>query len=116
MRISDWSSDVCSSDLQVPAVAAIPWERPWPRCFARGRPSRPWPLPQGQARAWGSRAPALSRVGEISSECTALVRYAEVSNQLGAKQPGPLLKVQKNQHTAIRTRWHTTHKTQPHTP
>src|SRR3546814_3554580 len=31
MRISDWSSDVCSSDLWLRALRAIDFPEPWPR-------------------------------------------------------------------------------------
>src|SRR3546814_6933134 len=91
MRISDWSSDVCSSDLATPARS--PGSRGYPRCTsARSRlqPSRDRPLQCGNPgcslRASGRRgrsraastpasAPSTSRRSEEhTSELQSLMR------------------------------------------
>src|SRR3546814_3963832 len=48
MRISDWSSDVCSSDLQVSALAAVIAAQP--RLLLRGLMAIPAPHPDLERR------------------------------------------------------------------
>src|SRR3546814_14866084 len=46
MRISDWSSDVCSSDLRCPTASARPPRRAgegWRNLGKRNAPGRSWP-------------------------------------------------------------------------
>src|SRR3546814_2217986 len=52
MRISDWSSDVCSSDLVVIEQAVLVWPRAWPPKRHRRTEHPPWKSGRMQASAW----------------------------------------------------------------
>src|SRR3546814_12425747 len=72
MRISDWSSDVCSSDLSFVAIPALALSA----CAAAGQQT---PLPDGSHVAIGQRAyvdgPIVQPVAVIEdSRCPATVR------------------------------------------
>src|SRR3546814_4050744 len=67
MRISDWSSDVCSSDLS--ASTAGPYVRPRPPTRAPARRRRA--PPPGAAR--GRRARSEER--RVGKECVSTCRY-----------------------------------------
>src|SRR3546814_1576265 len=60
MRISDWSSDVCSSDLSAPAPRALTHRPARPR-RPPGRCSPPWPAGRPPGREIG-RASCRERV------------------------------------------------------
>src|SRR3546814_1283878 len=82
MRISDWSSDVCSSDLHLPcAVADDGHGRRGDRAARTGRPLahhglRLWPglslCPPAQCRGF----PCVSRSEEHTSELQSLMRIS----------------------------------------
>src|SRR3546814_3029510 len=56
MRISDWSSDVCSSDLRAPACWARPRLRKKRPAGRRGPGPGPAPWPAARRRRGGERA------------------------------------------------------------
>src|SRR3546814_4983183 len=92
MRISDWSSDVCSSDLRIAAaVGGRDRRHIYPQADARGRearapleelaaaapgPARPGVRPWHRDRAIGDHRdhPARSRSEEHTSELQSLMR------------------------------------------
>src|SRR3546814_6877167 len=73
MRISDWISDVCSSDLQVATARLRPWHLwPWPwvscRCVYRPTRWRPARAPAGLSlRAWNPPEGLSDDPGESKS-------------------------------------------------
>src|SRR3546814_11464532 len=81
MRISDWSSDVCSSDLAWPGGAGSPWlPCPYPTCptfpvqvslFQPGREGCPSPSSQVRRGREGGKPslPARSNEG-ITNKCS----------------------------------------------
>src|SRR3546814_2607567 len=69
MRISDWSSDVCSSDLPRPPPASRPEVFPAAHACRRGSPSPP--LRNGPAAAGTWRRSEERRVGK---ECVSTCR------------------------------------------
>src|SRR3546814_4722236 len=73
MRISDWSSDVCSSDLPFPA--ATRWNRGNRRCR---RPGTPVLLPAPRSVPRSLVTPRLVvRQGESEHAAAALARFEE---------------------------------------
>src|SRR3546814_15202350 len=61
MRISDWSSDLCSSDLKRPSPRRPPPSRP--RTSPRHPPPRPSPRPPPRASASSTPEPSPDRHG-----------------------------------------------------
>src|SRR3546814_3772029 len=93
MRISDWSSNVCSSDLKASASSAsapripAPTVAPCPRCYAEPSAHRQFPLPPLLAASnhnplpWqrarkAVRPPAPARSEEHTSELQSLMRIS----------------------------------------
>src|SRR3546814_7592190 len=52
MRISDWSSDVCSSDL-------------WPTAMPRNRSASAWPPPMRRPASWRGRCRGFDALREL---------------------------------------------------
>src|SRR3546814_15053998 len=76
MRISDWSSDVCSSDLATPPVRhgfPLDWRRRLPasRRHARGSCRL---LPPCRCRTRGCRSPSRSEERRVGKECVSTCR------------------------------------------
>src|SRR3546814_4067879 len=119
MRISDWSSDVCSSDLCGNSIAAVgPKERsPWIIRFTRMNPSTDlnWICP--------TAAQHLSRSEEHTSELQSLMRisYAVFCLKQKTKSPScPRTRALSRQTNMLYQYPHTnkdvTHITRPITP
>src|SRR3546814_5819655 len=77
MRISDWSSDVCSSDLAA--------QQPAPPAIAAPAPGS-WALEAGYLDGGGIRTPALFVTGAQDDPAARFVRMEFV---LGDEVPGP---------------------------
>src|SRR3546814_11055440 len=105
MRISDWSSDVCSSDLRLLRPCQGGWSR-WPRLSLRP----PRLLPRGPTDMWlqAARNNAISvlrgirsderRVGnECVSTCSS--RWSPYHHKSKQHHPRPNLRQRTNQHT-----------------
>src|SRR3546814_10168855 len=86
MRISDWSSDVCSSDLSAVGQAfdPMPWQDAWPpphRLADRNQHAHPAPSGRGSSAApWGQwrgeypRPPQRSEERRVGKECVRTCR------------------------------------------
>src|SRR3546814_19569256 len=88
MRISDWSSDVCSSVLQRPARAAAPGIR-WQAGGGRTREPR---------RRWQAARPRTDRKSVVQGTCVSVrvdLGGRRVTKMTSLWQPGP-------QHTRYR--------------
>src|SRR3546814_9791995 len=81
MRISDWSSDVCSSDIDLPPMAS--GCRPLPKTARQGRTGRRPPPPAATATA-GPPARGGGRGGSFG-----LSRANCVAVAAGQRLPGP---------------------------
>src|SRR3546814_1157851 len=70
MRISDWSSDVCSSDLSAPSTVLRRWLRHRrPPCRCRRRTSS-----SGSPTRCGGRAHGRSEERRVGKECVSTCR------------------------------------------
>src|SRR3546814_8735501 len=63
MRISDWSSDVCSSDLPIPASAPLEAN---PAAQAADEQIAPAPLPEPPPAPAATPAPSADEIGRAS--------------------------------------------------
>src|SRR3546814_4566111 len=61
MRISDWSSDVCSSDLRPGWATTSATTRTWPSSGSTTRPGTSAPASMRSSRRWGAPWPPSSR-------------------------------------------------------
>src|SRR3546814_5085308 len=85
MRISDWSSDVCSSDLNLLLLPVLPGARERLAAFDAGADVRrrtagtgaiPWLLPVGWTSAAQARREIVGRSEEHTSELQSLMRIS----------------------------------------
>src|SRR3546814_6143700 len=82
MRISDWSSDVCSSDLD-PAEISLPPPLPNPASTARRKPPRNWNVNQDTTGIAGKRFLV------IEDEALVAFELASILEDAGAIVEGP---------------------------
>src|SRR3546814_20660530 len=95
MRISDWSSDVCSSDLRVPS----PWETPPAKTavyYARPLPSARtgirWPQwPGGLAWRKGNAGRSTEQVSNTYADVTLVPLAGKLNLLLASPEAPPLL-------------------------
>src|SRR3546814_20613869 len=101
MRISDWSSDVCSSDLVKPALAAID-------LWSAGEPESPWTVADAvrlaavradraaaaeryfasQAERWDAIRPLFNSADEVEDAIAPAMSGRDIG-RLGAVGTGP---------------------------
>src|SRR3546814_16794849 len=82
MRISDWSSDVCSSDLPALSSGRTPAGRTWPRLQPHRLQDR-----EGSGVAGSTRADERMRMGESSMRKTLFAAMAVAGLCLAAGLP-----------------------------
>src|SRR3546814_18284918 len=79
MRISDWSSDVCSSDRLSPGVGGSTFTLYWSSCAG-------WPLPRAAAAIRSSSEPGRFDASLMS--CPDLRRFGPDPGHPGGAPPG----------------------------
>src|SRR3546814_1838674 len=76
MRISDWSSDVCSSDLRLSHPSDRSGCRTWPCCPpAPGPPRSCRPRSQLPSAHWRDSVAPRSEERRVGKECVSTCRY-----------------------------------------